>query len=383
LLARPLAAQTDSLPTAKPLLLEQKINLTRLELKNAFQTNDPASTGLWLDSLTRLNNEVYVTINWDERWLLYYWSENFGAVLSEAAEFGAHERTLEAYKVPAPNDSLFEIIDAAVLEKRFDIFQSIRHAFLNDEEKAFATLLLEYLLRLNNNEEDWADRLDNFMDKFPSSKYNYFINSVKPSILKPANKAFGFSGSFLSGTWSGELDRSVKPLFAGQIDAYYWVARWNVLGSFVFGGPRIARDISDGIEIWPKNDPTTFINFSLELGYDIINNQKVRIFPAIGGAIASLKPPSPDEESEEEPPPYYDNFTFFEGHLTTSLTADAKLFSKNYKNWDTPKGSYHGIRLKVAYNWLNFKGQNQQLAGNLFYVSVGYNFFAFREAKKR
>lgn len=378
-----LAAQNDSLPAPKPLSLEQKINVTRLALRSSFLQADPAGVGLWLDSLNRLENDTYVGANWDERWLLYYWTENYGALLTEARHFGASERNTLAWKVPPPADSLFEIIDSTVFEGRFDIFQNIRHAFLTAEEKAFTTLLLEYLLRINKDEDEWAERIDAFEKQYASSPFNYFLSSVKPDILKPANKGVGMSFHFLSGTWSKELERSLNPLYAAQIDLYYWVDRWNLSASGIFGGPKVARDISDGFETWPKNDPTNYFSFGMELGYDVINNSKVRLFPAIGGAVVSLKPPTPDEDSEEEVPSYYDNFTFLEGHLTVSLTADAKLFGKNHKEWDVPKGSYHGIRLRVGYNWLNFKGQNKFLNGNLFYFAVGYNLFAFREAKKK
>lgn len=378
-----LTGQTDSTRKVPPVYLEQKINSARLEVRKSFLNEDPAGAGLWLDSLARLEDDTYVGVNWDERWLLYYWVENYGALLSEASQFGADERAVQAWKVPPPADSLFEVIDVSVYERRFDFFQNIRHAFLSEEEKAFATLLLEYLLRLNQNEEDWAERLEAFQGKYPASRFNYFIASVKPAILKPANKGFGLSFNFASGSWSAELERSLQPLYAFQFDLYYWVDRWNLSFNGLFGGPRLARNVTDGFEIWPKKDPTTFSHFGLELGFDIINNAKVRLFPAVGGAVAVLKPPTPDEDSDEEIPEYYDNFNFFEGHLTASLTADAKLFGKDYKSWEVPKGSYHGIRLRVGYNWLNFKNQNKMLGGNLFYFAVGYNLFVYREAKKK
>lgn len=378
-----LKAQTDSIRTPKPQLLEQRINAARLELKSSFINQDPAGAGLWLDSLNRLEDDSYIGVNWDERWLLYYWAENYGALLAETSQFGANERNIQAWKVPPPADSLFEIIDSTMYERRFDQFQNIRHAFLNDEEKAFSTLLLEYLLRMNKDEDDWAERLDAFENKYPASRFNYFLGSVKPALLKPANKGFGLSMQFVSGSWSKEIERSLNPLFAAQFDCYYWVDRWNITLNALFGGPRLARAVTDGEEIWPKNDPTSFASFGLELGYDIVNNSKVRIFPAIGGALASLKPPTPDEDSEEEVPSYYDNFTFLEGHFTASITADAKLFGKNHRDWGVPKGSYHGVRLRVGYNFLNFKGQNEMLGGNLFYFAVGYNLFAFNEARKK
>lgn len=376
-----LGAQTDSTLFSNPIPLTQKITESRLALQASFQMEDPAGASLWLDSLNRLEDDSYIGANWDERWLLYYWLENYGALLAEASQFGADERAAQAWKTAPATDSLFEVVDVSLFEQRFELFQKIRHAFLNAEEKAFCTLLLEYLLRLNNDEEDWAARLDAFALQYPNSKYNYFLSSVKPAILKPANKGFGLSVQFLTGSWSAELERSLKPLFAAQMDFYYWVDRWNMSLSGIFGGPRLAREITDGFEFWPKNDPTNYFGFGLEIGYDVINNSNMRIIPAIGGGVATLKPPSVSEDSGEEIPEYYDNFNFFEGHLGVSLTADAKLFGKNHQNWDVPKGSYHGVRMRVGYNWLNFKSQNKMLGGNLFYLAVGYNLFAFLEAK--
>ena len=113
-----LAAQNDSLPAPKPPSLEQKINVTRLALRSSFLQADPAGVGLWVDSLNRLENDTYVGANWDERWLLYYWTENYGALLTEARHFGASERNTLAWKVPPPADSLFEIIDSKVIQDK-------------------------------------------------------------------------------------------------------------------------------------------------------------------------------------------------------------------------------------------------------------------------
>jgi hypothetical protein len=378
-----LAAQQDSLPVPKPkpMLLEQKINATRQELRHSFVMEDPAGAGLWLDSLTRLEDDTYIGANWDERWLLYFWVENYGALLAEASLFGAEERAQQSWKVPPPADSLFEIIDSTLFDKRYDLFQNIRHAFLNEEEKVFATLLLEYLLRLNTEEEDWAARIEAFEAQYPTSRFNRFLGSVKPAILKPANKALGMSVHFLSGSWSGELERSLNPLYGAQIDLYYWVDRWNLSASAIFGGPKLARDVSDGFDIWPKDDPTSFAGFGLEVGYDVLNTSKVRMFPGVGGGLAVLKPTLTSEDSEDIPE-YYDNFNYLEWHLSASLTADAKLFGKDHKSWAVPKGSYHGIRMRVGYHWLGFKGQNRLLGGNLFYFAIGYNLFAYKEARK-
>ena len=215
LLSQILGAQTNDQIARK-----DKIKSGRLELKNAVTADDPAGAGLWIDSLSRLENKYYTGLSWDERWLLYYWTENYGALLSEAAQMGAAERYALSEKVQPPADSLFELTDSMMYARRFESFQAIRHAFLTAEEKAFSILLLEYLLRINGNEEEWAEKISAFESKYPQSGYLYFLSGVKPDILKPANKAFGAAIGLQSGSWTDQIDRSLPPLYGLSLDFY-------------------------------------------------------------------------------------------------------------------------------------------------------------------
>jgi hypothetical protein len=230
-------------------------------------------------------------------------------------------------------------------------------------------------LRLNTNEEEWAERLQSFEIHYPASRFLTFIRSIKPHILKPSKNAFGISGGLLVGSWRGDIERTLESPYTFDLDVYYWTKRWNLLFNGSFGGPSLSRDVFVKNEVWPKKDPTNFFCFGLSVGYDIVNAPKVRIFPSLGGAVGILKPPTPGED-EDPLPDYYSNFNFTEVHLAAALTADIKLFQKNYQNWNTPKGSYHGVRLKFGWNGLNFGKHNDYLKGEMIYFAVHYNFFA-------
>lgn len=369
-------AQTDSLPIPATESKPEKIANSRRELLASFLIDDPAGAGLWVDSLTRLEDEQFAGLIWDERWMLYFWTESYGTLLEEVSRFDENQRSIQAWKIQPRQDSLFEWVDFYLYEKRFDVFSSIRNAFLNEEEKAFTTLLFEYLLRLNTDEEEWADRLTLFETRYPSSRLLGFVRSVKPVVLKPTNKAFGISGGLLIGNWRGEIQRTLNTPIAFDLDAYYWTDRWNFLFNGAFGGMDLTRNLLVDKDIWPKGDPASFITAGLSVGYDIVNAPKLRIFPSIGGGLGFLKPVTPGED-EDPLPDYYENFKFTEFHLSAALTTDLKLFKKNYREWDTPKGSYHGIRLKFGWNGLNFGKQNSGLRGELFYFAAHYNFFAY------
>jgi len=371
-----LIAQTDSIPTPEPESAAEKISTSRRELLASFLMNDPAEAGLWMDSLARLENEQYAGLIWDERWMLYFWTESYGTLLEEVSRFDAQQREVQIWKIQPPKDSLFYWADNYLHEQRFDIFSSIRSAFLTEEEKAFTTLLIEYLLRLNSNEEEWADRLQAFESHYPSSLFLAFVRSIKPTILKPSNKAFGISGGLLVGTWNGEIERTLSTPYAFDFELYYWTKRWSFIFDGLLGGQSIRRDLIVGDDVWPKDDPTSFFTLGLNVGYDIVNAPKLRIFPSIGGGVGFLRPPTPGED-EEPLPEYYESFNFREFHLRAAVTTDIKLFTKNYRDWNLPKGSYHGIRLKFGWNGLNFGKQNPDLMGQMFFFAVNYNFFAY------
>lgn len=116
----------------------EQIAAARQALKTSFLDNDPAAATLWMDSLARLEDDVFTGLVWDERWLLYYWLETYGNLTDEAANFDASERERSTWKIQPPRDSLFETIDAALYDKRYDLFTQISRSFLNEEERAFA-----------------------------------------------------------------------------------------------------------------------------------------------------------------------------------------------------------------------------------------------------
>ena len=149
LFASALQAQKDSL--SKPVLpdVTERIASTRQELLGAFLNDDPAGAALWRDSLMRLEDSTHTALVWDERWLLYYWEESYGNLFDEAIRLDVAERQRLATKKSPPRDSLFDWLDRTLYESRFQVYEKIGRGFLSEEEKQFALLELDYLLRLN------------------------------------------------------------------------------------------------------------------------------------------------------------------------------------------------------------------------------------------
>ena len=346
----------------------------RQQLDTAFLYDDLISAGMWMDSLTRMEDDAQVALVWDERWLLYFWSGALSNALDEAARYDADERIRQSYRNQPPNDSLFEHLDRVLLARQYQLFSEIQRAFLNEEEKAFATLLLEYLLRLNGNREEWATKIENFLAKYPKSRFGTYLRSVKPYIPKPRKDALGLFATFRHGEWSDQLERSLRPLNGLEFGFYYWRKRVSYALNFEVGSSKLARDVIQDGYVWPKKDVYSAFSMQAEIGYDLLDKAKFRVFPSVGGGFSRVRPPTPDD-NEEPLPDYYYNFRFSSGHLMAVLNVDLKMFPRQPKATASsmPKGSYSGPRLRVGYQWLGWGDKNPALQGNQFFVAIGYN----------
>ncbi|MBV6443092.1 MAG: hypothetical protein DYG98_13370 [Haliscomenobacteraceae bacterium CHB4] len=385
LLAATLQAQQDSLPKPLQTSISQRIASARQELLASFLNDDPAAASLWRDSLMRLEDSTHVALVWDERWLLYYWEEAYGNLFDEAIRLDAAERQHLANKQPPPKDSLFEKIDQRLYELRFQIYEKISRGFLTEEEKQFALIELDYLLRLNQAEiasGDWNKRLDAFLQIHPESRFKPYIQA---NLYAPAEKMLaqnvktdrGFSLDFLfsSGQWRNELEQTLRSPYGFDIGLSYWLRHWNFGLRCNFSWQKLNRSVIQNGYEWPKNDPSVLIAPALEVGYDILNNKKVKVFPSFVAGISILKPPGVDEEEEEPLPDYYSDFFFAKGFLGAALTADVKLKTFNSSDEEYPDVSFIGARIRLGYNWLNWGDDNPDLRGDLFYFAIGINLF--------
>ncbi len=359
-----LAQTGQSLPT--------RIAAARQELRMAFAADDPAAAALWLDSLARLEDNTYAGLVWDERWLFYFWEEAYGNMFDEVIRFDAAERERQAYKIPPAADSLFETLDRTLYERRFDLFNRLQQALLNEEEKAFCVLQLDYLLRLNKDEKEWAARLDAFLRRYPDSRFADYVRSVRPVIRKPGQRGFGFSLGYANGDWTGNLDRTLSGLHALEVGIYVWRKGWHFDLRSIAGSPALTRQVVHNGFQWLKGDGTEFKNVGLEIGRDLLDNNRLRITPSVGVYVGSLSPAPP---LVGENPEYYSEFYFIDGHLMAAVTADLKLFQGDGNLRGLGKGTFHGLRLRVGYDWLRLGRRNPALGGNLFSFTFGYQIF--------
>ena len=365
-------AQTDSLNSQTAFIYTCRQNLLQ-----AFESDDRLNTQFWLDSLQRLEDAEHLALQWDERWLLYFWLDNYGPLFLEVTQFANIQEAETWYKTPPPPDSLFKQLDIKLFENKAYLFNQIRQAWLSTEERAFAALLLNYLLRLSLEEPAAAEfdaALNGFLKKYPKSKFRAFIIGRMYNTRQPGPWAIGFDLLFLQSNWSGGLERTLRPLFGVDLGLCYWRKGWNLTARMAAGGQKLDRDVEQNRYFWTAGEQSTFFAIELETGFDVINNSRLRIFPNIGGGFSSIHPP----QNEDDPnPDYYDNFRFNGWHLSTAIQADIK-FNPGKGNVAT---TYHGVRVRLGHRWLNLSEGNPAMNGNQFFIAVGYTLFG-RQAQQ-
>jgi hypothetical protein len=376
-------AQKDSVKVkVKPPTRYQLIGHARQVLGQAFASDDPAGASLWMDSLARLEDDRYVGLVWDERRLLYFWEGAYGNLFEEAAGFDPQKQASLAEKTQPPEDTLFKLIDLTLYSRRFDLFQDIRKAFLTTEERAYATLELENLLRLNSDKEAWNAKVDSFLRHFPNTRFKNDLSGTRLEILRPAKYGFSLYLLFDSGTWNGALTQSMTPLFGADFGLTYWNKRFNAGINMEIGADKVGHDIFVGTNKWPKGDPASFLQVEAELGYDVVNTSRLRVFPTIGGGYTSLKPTEKtDDDGNNLLPDYYESFKFSGAHLLFALTTDLKFTFARAEEYGIPKGSYNGLRVKCGYKPMFLGKKNHALEGGMFFVSIGYTFFSYGMVK--
>lgn len=369
-------SQPDSLPRRqRPLSRSEKIADTRWDLQYNFEQNDVSGVAFWLDSLTHLSNEEYTAIAWDERWLLYLWMGAYGNLLEEVAEMNRNTLALEAEKIQAPEDSLFEIIDRTLYDNRFELFQRVKDGFLTEEERLATFLLIEYLLRLQVDKKDaYNSAVEAFIKRYPGSRYNPFLRTTLYFVYKPdLQQGFSLDLSFTYGAWRGALERHLAPFYGLEFGMAYWRKRVNYGLRFGIGGTKLRRDIEQNGFFWLKDESATVWYLDLDAGYDIINNQKLRVYPAITGGISRCAAEQPSEDNDV--PDYYQNFRFFSASWGAALHFDVKFKLTKPEPGETGSYSYNAVRLKVGWRRSYWGRDNNKLAGDMLYLSVGFSPF--------
>ena len=377
------SAQVDSIIQDIQQHLTQ-IALCRHEVKASFLQQDTQSGQFWMDSLQRLDDTVFAATIWDERWMLYYWLGDYSHLLQDVRTHTRTKREEESYRYSMADDSIFNLLDPWLYDHREQVMEKIDREVTSGEERAFLRLHLEYLLRMNteNDAKQLQDkRIRAFANIYSNSKYLPFLRAFVYDGTMLGNHAIDLDIGMMQGNWTDELERTLNPLVGLQVGLAYWTHRVNLQANFNYGRTRLDRPVFVGTNEWPKDDKASYFDISFELGYDLVDKDRIRIFPSVGMGGSFLHPPDP-EEGADPLPVYYSDFYFNQISYTAAITTDLK-FRSEYDQSPEKQFNYYGIRLKAGYRNLNFGKKNDSLAGNMVFFAASFNIYSRQSTKKR
>jgi hypothetical protein len=342
-------AQTDSLMRVISLesnIKPEKISQARAYLKTAFEEEDWGTVNAWLGFLeTDLDDEEYAATLSDERWLLYFWTGNYATLFAEVSKYTQLVNEKIQYQEPPTTDGLFELVDKESYKRRFELVKNMQSAFLSEDEKAFGSLLLDYLLRLDDNEaikKEKNEKIINFLKKYPKSRFQNYAQNYMFDGETAKKRSFGFDMLVNYGKNTHLMGATFKPYYAFNFGIIYGWKKMDVGFRAHFGTQKVRRGFNDGLLYFVPDSSAVVIDLGLELGYTILNTKDLKIAPFAGAGFNWLGVTSDNFTSEDF------GKTFFKSpSWTTGLSIDFKQIKKKSPTF-TAKSPYTGLKVRVG-----------------------------------
>lgn len=374
--ARSLSAQTvDSLMRQLqewPGSQTDKIATARGYLRDAFAADDIGLVNAWLGFLQyELDSDMEAATLFDERWLLYYWTENFAALLAEVADFDSLFKRKIIFQMPPPEDDLFRIVDQTSFDRRYELFAALQRGFLSEEEKALAALLLDHLLRTDATEsgkQEQDAKASAFLKKYPDSRFKNYVWTHIYDGHAPAK--YGFVGDlmFTYGRHDGAMGINFKPFWGIGGSLGFWQNRISGNLRVQVGGQEVRREFADGDYIVSPDSSATVVDVGLDAGFDLVDARRLRITPLVGLGVSFLRvgstSPIPEIEST--------SLNFSTLHWLACLQIDRKL---RHAPASSGRIGWTAVRFRAGYKHLNFANDMPDLGGSQIFVSLGISFF--------
>lgn len=281
----------------------EEITQTRTRLLDRFLEKNRIGIILERDKLLTLDDQDYLTLYPVEFWLISYWLEDYGAVLSTVIGDEADSSSHQTFKIPPGRDYLMLKLMEKSNEEKAEILRGINISDdLSSEEKAFLSLHFSFLLDRDGGDgaenEKFNQLSDAFLERYPDSKYAGFIRQhirVRYAVAKDALIISLFSGKFL---------------FTGNLPVYYtqptligltleglrnsWLYQLNM--SVGFG--RTKKDMPANNDVWPGGSKAIGGHIDVAFGREFVLGKYINMSPLVGAGIFGL---DPNTNSNREP----------------------------------------------------------------------------------
>lgn len=351
------------------------INKGRKLLLAKFVDKDYKSMSEILNYLESKENKDYIALYPVERWLLDYWTEEYGDILQTTIKFDSSYYASFNYRIRPQYDLLYMKLYQTSKQEQASLTQRIDNSNFNQSEKDFLKLNLSYCTVDKNKSPDCQDTLNtltnSYISTYPKSE---FIPYAKKYIrFQYIPRKFGLGIEFFSGIglFTNQLYNSFgnHGVFGFAIDYSY--NDWIFYFRDYLGFSSLRQDLVFKNTTWTKGSSADIFLPEFSVGYVFFENSRIKLSPFIGISSSSISPPSQDQTDKPELKNVGLDFTTT---YTFGFNADFKFKMRtpfrNSKNL-----SYYGIRLRYGFNMPQFSNHYSGYDGYMSYITIGFNMF--------
>ncbi len=352
-----------------------KIAAARQELKTAFEQEDFGLVNAWLGFLENdLATDDYATTDFDERWMLYFWTNNYSQLFNEVADYERLRLEKYQFQNPPPEDSLFNLVDKFTFQNRYELYSNLRTNFLSEEEQALAAMLVDYLLREDAKPENRKSRnqkSEAFLKKYPNSRFRKFVYKNLYNEMVYSKNVWGGDILGVYGRADGALGVNFRPFWGGEFAVLYGRKKWSGAFRARFGAHDVRRSFYERNALIAPDSSAFLVDLGLDFGYQLAETDKLKIWPSVGFGFSILSvsdsPNNPDLSQKE---------VFSSPFFAPALNLGVKFAEKLNETPPT-------LRFRIGYKIQNFEKKNVELAGNQVFIAAGIGFSGRTKTKKK
>jgi hypothetical protein len=237
-----------------------------------------------------VDDNEYISFSVREYWLILYWTQDFDELLKNIEQnvypVGEQNNGEGNNQIVPVLDELYQKLLEKSFESKYLLEIMINNSQINDEEKDFLKLHLNYCLFDINNMAITQDSLnmqsDRFIFKYPTSVYNSFIKKNIRYKEKVSDFGFGYDFFLGYGTFSGGISKNLRDYapFGFSIDLTYKNFDINLgtgLGVAKLQHPVVYQNVT-----WNKDLKADIFYPYASFGYNFITKGKLSFSPFVG-----------------------------------------------------------------------------------------------------
>jgi hypothetical protein len=354
-----------------------------LLLDNIVAMDKQKTKELLYYALQQVENENYVVLYPDEKWLICLLIGEYSLITSEMAEMDSAYFEKMKSKVRPRQDDLYKILLQKTNSNRPIIEKDIENTpDLAPDDRAFYKMLL-LVYTEPGNLRDYQNILNNqataFLNDYPGTKHEAYTRNFIRYEFTPKNLRIGceiYMGYMALSSGLKDYHNGAVNLGLGII----W--GWNnfVLNTrYAFGTNKLKKDIQYQDSIWKKGGKATIFLWELSLGYNYRFSEKLTITPVLGCGWFSLSPSTKDAEKNE----YLKDINIL-SYCNPNIGIDLgwKL-GDNYFQANNGKLRYNfnSCNLRYVYQPVSFTQKHNQLNGTVHNITLGIK-LGFSGAKR-